>query len=1724
MADEELIQEAPAIETPEQEQPQEPPQEGPGPAIILSDDHKKILAGALLKMKAAKATPEKLKLFATAYAKKYGQEAPAGPAATTIPKEDYRQIPREPVATEGSAPAQQTANRLDINQDPESVARRQRYTSFREGAIKDIESPEWKDKIFQGKVPALTDNPNMPVEAFQKVDPKAVDDYLSTKDINNGEKYWLRNQILNYGKFRQSQYYVQQRAQKKIAELPEDEKTNQVAVNRAYQQAGIEQNAHETEAVANRLNNIGLDDKPLRGSVPFHDQITGANKALMGVMNFVGDIGGQVSSLLELGNVPGLSKAGYMLKTSADDMKSHYQLPQNGEAGNFLAGEILPAFLNLSTMAMYAKGPTALYQSLRGAQATSTLGKFAEGAIGGVAVSPVNSYMMAHQYYNQQVQQGEDPSKAASKADQLLSKNLLTDMLMTPVQFGLMKLPMGNAGGKILSSLAEGGVAGLHFTLQDFNQKSTENPALHVLDYIKSNEWVSPMLSGAALGMFQKGAVDALHNWSVNSKTRNMFSYGRKYGTDVRTSLPSNETIAGNVLSAFEMKDVPKRAQELKDLVNAMGGTEGIYHPHEQERINSIIDDVAAVKDQVPKFGTPMQKMAIFNELLNMRSADEFIGKAGNEAGEKFVKQIRKVSEERIQRIMNNEEPLYFVNGNETNKEQLLDALEKNPELLNSKGVRIDVRNDPSTIKKIEELKANQDAIQKQSAAAPDVRPAPGDSEAVGGRDEGQRAIDQEIAREEAGTEEHALNEEPGAEHVAADIENGKTTTEDLTMTIQKTINETKESLQRLPEGDPVEAGGDQAHEGPGQRSEETGATSVVPEAEQGRAPGNENQSAEPLPGDTGAADQARVVHEAGMPDLYTKEFFKEDVMPAIKQLGLNLKDGAQIIAKAFSPRSGVAEKALTHIMRALGDRQKSMTKIDGALHSIEKGFNKMPEADRIAFIDNLKTGRPQASPELDHIAKMIRTMDKALYDEIIKYKPTLPWLENHFRVLWKTIPGSAPNAKDKIWSLIARRPFEGDRGFMKKATLKDMSEGIARGGVPTSTNPITMFKLAYADGMKYVTAQRAFEGLKKNKFVQFVRQGSKVPDGFVRLNDRMANVYFKTNPEETLQSVKDQALIDDYKNNKVVPPGHVEFEGEIYKVLHKPGAGPIKTGEYYIDAGAGRLLNNHLSRDYIREAQIGRGLLALKNMYTAVELGFSAYHAMAEGLEAISSQIGVGLRQLINLRQFKEGAKSILTSPVAPYTTASLGRKAMRFTRSEDFRKSPGGREFLKQFPDADQYVDDFFHGGGLMKQSEDLKAKTMGMFKEQFGKNNYIGATVRAIPSFHEWLVSPLFDTFIPRLKVGMFFKEFPVLLQENAGRLAKGTVTREQLARKTIDFIDDRLGEMNFDNLFWNRTFKTAQQFLLRSVTWKLGNVRAMLGVGPEAYQEIKSAAINGHKVNLPPKLAWLLGLAAMTVTLASLIQHMLAHKGLESGKDIIAPQINPDDPDERVMIPTYFKDMAHLGHSPVGYVTTSMSGQLSKVYDLWQNKDFYGYEIVDPHDSKLEQAEQTLLYIAPKPFSFSSLAEMRAKGEPPGKQAMSFLGLNKAPGWLTHTAMENKVFDLFNIRNAGTKPHDQKESNKVKNEIRQLYRDGKIKDAHDAMVAATKEGLIRKSQAHALLKSTGKMGNAAAFLFSRLPFEDRAYLFDQMDDEEKKQYDPKGKLKHQLDQMQKDKEKQ
>ena len=95
---------------------------------------------------------------------------------------------------------------------------------------------------------------------------------------------------------------------------------------------------------------------------------------------------------------------------------------------------------------------------------------------------------------------------------------------------------------------------------------------------------------------------------------------------------------------------------------------------------------------------------------------------------------------------------------------------------------------------------------------------------------------------------------------------------------------------------------------------------------------------------------------------------------------------------------------------------------------------------------------------------------------------------------------------------------------------------------MPYSYNPVDNFVRHYVDVMKFLTTQRWWAEAKKLRKRIFVPFGKRAPEGFDKLDDRIAHSYL-----------------------------HVD-------------EGMVDKGEWYVEHGMANLMNAYLSRDLLRD------------------------------------------------------------------------------------------------------------------------------------------------------------------------------------------------------------------------------------------------------------------------------------------------------------------------------------------------------------------------------------------------------------------------------------------------------------------------------------------------------------------------------------------------------------
>ena len=81
---------------------------------------------------------------------------------------------------------------------------------------------------------------------------------------------------------------------------------------------------------------------------------------------------------------------------------------------------------------------------------------------------------------------------------------------------------------------------------------------------------------------------------------------------------------------------------------------------------------------------------------------------------------------------------------------------------------------------------------------------------------------------------------------------------------------------------------------------------------------------------------------------------------------------------------------------------------------------------------------------------------------------------------------------------------------------------------------------------------------------------------------------------------------------------------------------------------------------------------------------------------------------------------------------------------------------------------------------------------------------------------LTAPIMEYYVPRMKFGIFY----ALAHDIIDEAGKKNLSPEEM-RKRLDLawdsVDNRAGQMVYENLFWNKTLRDLAQVATRSVGW-------------------------------------------------------------------------------------------------------------------------------------------------------------------------------------------------------------------------------------------------------------------------------------------------------------------
>lgn len=776
-----------------------------------------------------------------------------------------------------------------------------------------------------------------------------------------------------------------------------------------------------------------------------------------------------------------------------------------------------------------------------------------------------------------------------------------------------------------------------------------------------------------------------------------------------------------------------------------------------------------------------------------------------------------------------------------------------------------------------------------------------------------------------------------------------------------------------------------------------------------------------------------------------------------------------------FAPASRTPEAGqAANILRATtGEAAAQYEQAAFKLDDFRRAIEPLPDEDKLGFIDAIENGQSQANPEFQGPADAIRKIldDGRQAVQNLGTGKLDHFIENYFPHIWedperaKVAFGQTPLEEAKIQTG-GKRPMEGGKSFLKQRTIPTTAEGIALGLKPVSTNPVDLTLLKLREMQRYVMAHQSLQEMNDQGLVKYVGAGAPRPDGYVRIDDNIATVF---GPKEGAVTLPEGAN---------VTPGEVGVLGR--RIM----------GEYWAPSEVAKVVNNYLSPG-LRGNAIYDAYRGLGNALNQAQLGLSGFHLMFTSMDASVSRVALGLEHLAS-GDVLEGAKAIASTVVAPVTNALKGAK-IRAAYLDPEGATPEMQAIANAVKEA----------GGRVRMDSFYKNSAPQKMTAAWREGGLVGTSKAlgySIPALLETVNKPLMEHIVPMQKLGVFgdmvqkvFADLPPEATLADRRAALG---------KAWDSVDNRMGQLVYDNLFWNKTFKDLAMASTRSLGWNLGTVRE-IGGGIGDLADAGGKVLTGGDAEFTHRAAYVMALPITVGMYGAAYMYLRTGQGPTEMKDYFYPKTGDTDADgnpERVQIASYMKDVASYSQHPWETVKHKVNPLPNMVIQMLNNEDYYGDEIRNPDDPAVKQAIQEAKFIAQQfePLGVRNIMEGNKRGDSKTTMLGAEFGITPAPRAMVRGPGQNKMADILATRKVtGATPEDA-EARQARAQILSGLRGNKGVDLSDAVTAAVEHSQLTPKDVVRMLKEVGS--TPAQEKFKRLTMTQALDVFKASDPRE------------------------
>jgi len=516
---------------------------------------------------------------------------------------------------------------------------------------------------------------------------------------------------------------------------------------------------------------------------------------------------------------------------------------------------------------------------------------------------------------------------------------------------------------------------------------------------------------------------------------------------------------------------------------------------------------------------------------------------------------------------------------------------------------------------------------------------------------------------------------------------------------------------------------------------------------------------------------------------------------------------------------------------------------------------------------------------------------------------------------------------------------------------------------------------------------------------------------------------------------------------------------------------GLVISGYNYMPGDAARIINNYLSpglrKNFFYNLYRNAG-----NSLNQFQLGLSAFHAGFTTIDVMISKMALGFNQMMD-GKWADAFQSLVAIPANPISNIIRGDKLLKawYGKPTDAKTAAIAEAMAS--------------AGGRARMDKFYLVEAHKQLKKNIAQGKLVNAFFSMVLSLVEKASMPIMNELVPRQKLGVFFDIMDYEIKKNP------KLTHEELrrmAQKAWDSVDNRLGQLVYDNLFWDKTVKDLLMGSVRSLGWNLGTLREV-GGGAIDFARMLNNIRQGKKPENSYRTGYLLALPILVGILGAIYQYLRTGQAPSELKDYYFPKngkVDRNGDPQRVSLPTYMKDIYHYTKHPFRTVMNKLAPQNAMIFQMLENKDYYGTEIRNVDDPALKQLAQEGKFFLEQllPFgirqagrTIETLSPMKAKeGKFPIEEVMKeplsiaepFVGVVPAPYDINMTKAEERAYEIMRGKiPMGARTEEQADRSKFKADLRNYYF---TKKDSMPLSQATSKRMITSKEKENLMKSS------------------------------------------------------